>query len=261
MKKEQDSLREKGNRGSARSRYYSWIFKRFQRIHLLELADEPHPIALRQIFVPMRVDVKDLDEETMAGPEKVSKEEPPGKALWDLLVEEPFVALSGRPGSGKTTLVQAIVTKLTGTHFYSSLRKRLGKYPGMTPIPLILRNYPDLEEMETLDDLLDAWWREAAYQAKEDKLPLDVPRLKYSFDPDGEACPALLMFDGIDEVGGPEIRARILHMALTARERGFRVLVTGRPSGFQNLPMLDKAIIKTGTVENEPGASLFEQPL
>ena len=72
-------------------------------------------------------------------------------------------------------------------------------------------------------------------QAKADRLPLDIPRLKASFHPDGDAYPALLLFDGIDEVGGPDTRNQIIRMADDARRKGFRVLVTGRPNGFKDL--------------------------
>ena len=230
------SIKEKNARASARGRYFTWLSRRFGRLDLLEMADEPDPLSLRKIFTPLRADEKDMDEETMAGPEKVDKEELSGKDVYDLLAERPFLSLSGRPGSGKTTLVHSVVLELCGDR-PSSLRKKLAGEKGIAPIPLILRNYLDrLEETRSLDQLLDLFWQEAAIQAKDDDLPLDIERLKISFRGDGDAYPCLLLFDGIDEVGGPEIRNRVLDMAWIAyKKEKYRVLVTGRPGGFEKL--------------------------
>jgi len=239
MATDKDTIAERNARGSARGRYFEWLYRRFRNVQLLELIDsEPGHINLQQIFAPLRAAQKDMDEERMTGPDKVNKETLPGHGVWDLLGQEPFMALSGRPGSGKTTLVHAIVLELCGQRS-SDLRKKLSEYRGMAPVPLILRNLPGLESVQTLNELLDIWWCEAEIQGKADHLPLDIPRLKASFDRDKEAYPALLMFDGIDEAGGPEIRSRILQMAAEAANRGFRVLVTGRPTGFQDLPELN----------------------
>jgi len=89
------------------------------------------------------------------------------------------------------------------------------------------------------DDLFAAWWSEAEAQAKEDELPLDRERLEPVLCPTDPAClekqPVLLLFDGMDELGGPETRQRILEIAYEALSWGYRVLVTGRPTGFADL--------------------------
>ncbi|GBC60265.1 hypothetical protein DENIS_1216 [Desulfonema ishimotonii] len=239
MTQHKESIAEKNARASARGRYFEWLYRRFRPVRLLEMVDEePGPVSLRQIFVPLQAGHEDMDEEKMSGPEEVREETLPGEGVWDLLVQEPFVALSGRPGSGKTTLVHALVVELCGQHS-SNLRKQLAGNRGIAPIPLILRNLPDLESVRTLDELLECWWREAGIQAEDDNLRLDIPRLRDSFDRSKEAYPALLMFDGIDEVGGTEMRSRIFQMAAEAANLGFRVLVTGRPTGFHDLPELN----------------------
>ncbi|MDM8515044.1 hypothetical protein QUF76_02505 [Desulfobacterales bacterium HSG16] len=235
MTEQKVSISEMNSRAIARSRYFGLMYRRYKHIRLIEMTDEHEdPINLRRIFVPMRVDKQDIDEEKMAGPDEVSKEKLPGAALWDFLIENPFVSLSGRPGSGKSTLVQAIILELCGDHV-SSFRKAMAKGRGMAPIPLILRNIPNLEKCDNLDELLEIWWEECQFQATADRLPLDLPRLKDSFDHKKEAYPVLMLFDGIDEVGGPDNRKKIYEMAEEAERRGHRVLLTGRPGGFTEL--------------------------
>ena len=240
MGKVKETIAEQNARAAARGRYFEWLYRRFCNIRLLEILDsEPGHINLRQIFVPLQAADKEMEEEQMTGPDAVKEETLPGHGVWDLLVQEPFMALSGRPGSGKTTLVHAIVLELCGQHT-SDLRNRLTlRRKGIIPIPLVLRNLPGLESIHSLNELLDIWWHEAKIQAKDDGLPLDIPRLEAALDRDQEAYPALLMFDGMDELGGPETRSRIFQMAVEAANVGFRVLVTGRPTGFQDLPELN----------------------
>ncbi|MCP4657517.1 MAG: NACHT domain-containing protein, partial [bacterium] len=225
-------IAERNARVSALGRYVRWLHYRYQRLDLVEMIDEPEPISLRQIFVPARVAREDVRDEEMAKADEVRDEELPGEDAWEMLVREPLVVLSGRPGSGKTTLVQAIIVELCGEQT-STLRRQLRA----VPVPLILRNIPDLEKADSLDRLLELWWPLQAEQAEQDELPLDVARLRQILFPvaDKPELPVLLLFDGIDEVGGAGIRQRLLQLAFEAGERGFRVLVTGRPSGYQDL--------------------------
>jgi hypothetical protein len=106
------SIAEQSARAVALGQYARFLLKRYQRLELIEIG-ETDPVSLRQIFVPMQVGLKDLrDEEVGEGAAKVEDEKLPGEAAWDVLIRELFVALSGRPGSGKTTLVQAVVAEL-----------------------------------------------------------------------------------------------------------------------------------------------------
>ncbi len=177
MPKKYDGNYPMALRSTARGEYYRWLFYRFRHARLLEMADaDPGPIFLKKIFVPLRAATADMDEEKMTGPDKVDEETLPGEAVWDLLIKNRVMAISGRPGSGKTTLVNAIVLEITDRP-YTKVFKALSAKQGIGPIPLILRNYPDLENLKTLDDLLDRWWEEAKLQADADKLPLDVDKL------------------------------------------------------------------------------------
>lgn len=228
---DEHSILETNARAKARGQLKRWLHKRYQRIDLTEIVDEPDPISLRQIFIPMRVSEVEIADENMGTPDQVREEILLGQTVWDLLAAHTLIALSGRPGSGKTTLVQAIVVELCGEH-NSLLRKRLIEkhQPGILPLPITLRYFSNLEQFTGLDDLLEVWWNMQVEQAQADKIQLDLARLQYSFTL--ENYPALLLFDGIDEVGGLATRRHVLQLAREAHQRGYRVLVTGRPSGL-----------------------------
>jgi hypothetical protein len=239
------SIAEQSARAVALGQYARFLLKRYQRLELIEIG-ETDPVSLRQIFVPMQVGLEDLrDEEVGEDAERVEDEKLPGEPAWDVLVREPFMALSGRPGSGKTTLVQAIVAELCNNELPSRLRRETRS----VPVPLILRNLPDLDSVQTLRDLLDRWWLLQAEQAGLDRLPLDLPNLQPELFPEDGQAPqdynVLLLFDGIDEVGGPALRQRLLDIAFGATRRGYRVLVTGRPTGFADLAGPDTLSDKT----------------
>jgi len=229
------SIAEQSARAVALGRYARFLLKRYQRLELIEIG-EADPINLRQIFVSMRVGPEDLPEDAMGKRSQEVADEPlPGEDAWDLLIREPLVILSGRPGSGKTTLVQEVVAELCNDDLPSRLRKETQA----VPIPLMLRHVPDLETVGDLDDLLTRWWPLQAEQAEHDKLPLDLPRLQAEIIGDGYRAlgdvAVLLLFDGIDEVGGPHLRQRLLDLAFEAAACGFSVLVTGRPAGLVDL--------------------------
>ncbi len=179
----------------------------------------------------------------MATPQDVAEETLPGRDVWSLLADTSFLALSGRPGSGKTTLVQATILELCGEHS-SSLRAAMAGEHGIAPLPIILRTIPAIDTITTLEQLLDAWWREEQKDAAAEGITLDTGRLRQWFDaptdapadaPADKRYPLLILFDGIDEVGGIETRSRIYALAQDAHQRGHRVLITGRPAGFHAL--------------------------
>ncbi|MDJ0836355.1 MAG: hypothetical protein QNK37_07530 [Acidobacteriota bacterium] len=255
---ELEAIKEGNLRSEARGEYMRWVYHRFQKIHLMEITDEPDPIALRRIYVEPLLDEKDRRDAEMVGPEKLDEEEEHGRGLWELLEGRPFLMISGKPGSGKTTLVSRTVLELADPETISDFSLKLDPKNRILPIPLTLRSY-DFSLIETLDDLLDAWWIFAEYDArpvaKEERLTaqqenpmqkrymvqLDVARLKASVQektgPEDTRRPTLLLFDGIDEVGGPETRTKVLGLAFEAFKRGYRVLLTGRPGGFTDLDL------------------------
>jgi len=241
------SIEEKNRQSIARGRYFKWLRQRFQNIDLVELADEPAPINLRQIFVPMYVGNEDVNEGSMATPDKVEQEQPAGEKAWDLLIRDPFVVLSGRPGSGKSTLAKVLISELCSERF-PDIKKSIAGEKTITPIPFILRDYPDIFKIENIDGLLDQWWEKVEAQSKQDKFEIDVPCLRLSLNAGPEISPLLLIFDGIDETGGSGVRSKIIRLAFQARQRGCRILITGRPAGLTDL---DFALIGRELISSE----------
>ena len=158
----------------------------------------------------------------------------PGLDAFDLLQREPFVCLSGLPGSGKTTLVKALLVELCGQQ-PSRLRTTLAGSHGIAPVPLMLRELTGLDTIQTFDELMEAWWRNLEQRASQGDA-LDIDRLKFCFSAKGDAFPLLLLFDGIDETGGVDIRGRLISCAHEAQGNyRHRILVTGRPNGFEGI--------------------------
>ncbi len=230
-----DSLAEQNARVSARGNYIRWLAKRFGDLDLLLTREGEDRVSLHKIYVPLRLDTQDRADEAMGDAKGLKDEKPPGQDAREIIAEQPFVAISGRPGSGKTTLVQAIIGELASDR-PSEFRRRLVGRKGLLPVPLILRDYQEeLPQVRTLDELLGHWWRKAAQEAADKGLALDVERLRRSYADDGDRIPLLILFDGIDEVGGEPPRRKVLGLAVKAAERGWRVVVTGRPPGFRDL--------------------------
>jgi hypothetical protein len=248
------TIAEKNARVSARGEYARWLARRFGDLDLLLTKEGEDRVHLRDIYVPLRLDSEDRGDESMGDASGLKAEKPPRRDARELIAELPLVAISGRPGSGKTTLVQAIVGELVSER-PSEFRRSLVGQRGILPIPLILRDYQnELPSVRDLDELLGHWWRQANREALDKGFRLDVERLRQSYAPDGDRLPLFLLFDGIDEVGGLEPRRKLLDLALRAAESGHRVVLTGRPTGFQDLPIGSMQWIEPDGASMETGA-------
>lgn len=234
---------------AAQNGYFSWLTTRFRNIHLMEIGDDVDPVPLRKIFIPMRLGLEDLSEEAFKKlpaflpkslrEDKEVEPELPGIDAFDLIAEQSFVMISGRPGSGKSTLVQRLILELCETRFPSRFSEQLSDFYVPIPIPIILREIPDITAFKTVDALLDNWWKRAAEDAekKENTESLDRKRLHdLTSGRHKERRVVLLLFDGLDEVGGSRNRVHTLELALEAHRVGYRVVITGRPTGYRELP-------------------------
>ncbi len=230
---------------SARVLYYQWLLRRFGHNDLGEIADSTDPVDIQRIYVPLRLSDTVIEEEQMPPPATVADRKGdndlPGKDAAEVIASQPFVMISGKPGSGKSTLVHWIVSELCGQR-PSRLRRQLISIQGsIAPVPLVLRNIPDLSAIKDLDSLFAAWLKLMCQQAADCDIILDQAKLQQSFFSNHESIPCLLLFDGMDEVGGRDVRQRVLELARTARKRGYRVLLTSRPEGISDLAASSRA--------------------
>ena len=114
-----NSIAEKNARLKARGVYYRWLLQQYGSIPLIELADDPDPISLRQIYIPLRLGNEDIDDTAMNPPDEFEQENSDnqlGFDAFDVVLNNPFLVISGRPGAGKTTFVKALVNELCGEH-------------------------------------------------------------------------------------------------------------------------------------------------
>lgn len=241
-------------RFGARGVYYRWLAQQHGYLPMLELQeDNQEPISLRKIFISLRLDKKDRDESEVTSnkgdPSRSFKLETTdnllGKDAFEEVLTNDFMVVSGRPGAGKTTLIKALINELCAGYPSDFRSKAHDKHGAIFTIPIILRELPSLDEIVCFDSLIEQWWElqlklnEKAFEKDPDTNKrqfselLNIELLKDSLTHD--KLTSLVLFDGIDEVGSISTRKKVYQLARLAHGRGCRVIITGRPSGLDDL--------------------------
>ncbi|MBF0554932.1 MAG: NACHT domain-containing protein, partial [Nitrospirae bacterium] len=197
------------------------LYRRADMAGVME-ANEDTPAMLKHIYVPLRIDEKDID------PASNEIENVKSLSIVDALCRIRFLAISGAPGSGKSTMTRFLASALSQPILNETAAK-LGK---RLVIPFILREM-DFSKINSFDDLWNLWIEDMSK-----RLKLDITREFLDFYI--ERGWAVVIFDGIDEIG----EAQNLNMIRWINEwiqskSEFRdaktplnIIITGRPSGY-----------------------------
>ena len=244
--------------------YYAGLRKRYQRLDLEGLTpperEEYLQVQLRSVFVeqsirdnPPPIELpKDLwavlEEKHEISPEdfpgdvpledvrrarEVYYEKPP-RSVIEVLTDPavPYAVVLGDPGSGKSTLARYVLLSLADPSGDARLRQA---FPGYLPLLIELREYAAVRAKspgcQTFLDFLNY------LHLTEDFYPTGCTLDQYLV----EGCPALIIFDGLDEIFDPEERHRISRLigGFQSRYPQARLLVTSRIIGYRRKILTD----------------------
>lgn len=207
--------------------YRSKLFGLYERADMTGVmeASEDQPVHIRDIYVPLRLDKTNIDY--IKSTEEV--DDIKGLTIEDTLCSRQFTAISGLPGSGKSTLTKFLATALSQTennHYTNQLGRRI-------VIPFTLREL-NFSKINSLDDLWNEWLADFSKR-------LELELKKEFFDFYISYGWAVIIFDGIDEIKDEKNRELIewinnwinenIETLITAPNK-LNIIITGRPYGY-----------------------------
>ena len=200
-------------------------FARIQKLHrYIRLLGLPHlserpSVALDSLFVHPLISKRPISVD--ADPDAWQACE----SVYAALEQHGRLALLGDPGTGKTTLVDYLTWLLT---FYGRPSPLIKRFGWILPVPMVLRELA-LESVTTFDGLLQAFLCQPACETLRDG---DYMRDRLA---EGRA---LVMLDGIDEVGGEDTRRGLRHAVFDGMKRypDCLWLLTSRIVGYGEVP-------------------------
>jgi hypothetical protein len=211
-----------------------------ESLGLMDLGED-RKISLQDIYVPLRFSGKELDEG------RDWEEQGDTHSIIEILDNSRHIVLSGRPGSGKTTISRMIINLLS-TRGLTNLAEHCGR---RIPLYFKLRDY-NMKGITSAGDLLDSF-----IKTQGAVLRFEISKEYLKFYLKQGWC--FLIFDGVDEVGGLENRLKIRRFILeyfTKLNRENYLLVTSRPSGLGNASF-SRAITKEESEVLKNWLSLF----
>ena len=199
-----------------RQNYMRAINKAYRYDESIGIMDigEDKKISLQDIYVPLRFNTHDSEDT-----ENLST----SLSIIELFKRNNKVVLSGKPGSGKTTLSRSIINALSNENL-TTMAQNFGR---RLPIYIKLRDYK-IDNISNFNMFLNEY-----IKIIENTLKIKVSLKEIEFYLKNGWC--FLIFDGVDEVGNEKNRLKIRDFILknfTNYNSSNYILITSRPKGL-----------------------------
>lgn len=219
----------------------SWRYAEVEFLGLPKLKDE-RVFRLEHIYVPLRL-CRDWAnrfdrQKTMYVPK--------------VLQEQRHLVVLGDPGSGKSTLVK-LLTYAFGEAGSNAYKRACGE---LIPIPIILRDYKT-RQWKNYEDML----RDFIATLDEDIRSEITTEWLLEYLREGKA---ILLIDGLDEVGSREERLRLRNkiiFPILRQSRPSYTILTSRIVGYEEVPFHSMAIEEEVAVTDASPSFEMREPL